>query len=164
MSLIAESAKSFSKLNMLDIAILQEFQIKHKGVFTRPNKFITWTKPPTGWYKLNCDESFRGNPGTSGGGGGIIRDYNCRMMATSSSFFGNGTNNSVKLKAKIKGIWLCKLLQYFNIFLKVRIVVDWIWKGRCTTWYLWDFWEDLVTELKGVNFMVIHQYRKVIVQ
>ncbi|KAK0598498.1 hypothetical protein LWI29_035225 [Acer saccharum] len=41
-----------------------------------------------------------------------------------------------------------------------RIVVDWLRKGSCTLWYLWDFWEDLVAELEGVNFMLLHQYRE----
>ncbi|KAK3188489.1 hypothetical protein Dsin_028050 [Dipteronia sinensis] len=31
---------------------------------------------------------------------------------------------------------------------------------RCTLWYLWDILEDLVAELEGVNFIVLHQYRE----
>lgn len=41
-----------------------------------------------------------------------------------------------------------------------RIVVEWLGKGACSLWYLWDFWEDILVELEGVNFKVIHQYRE----
>ncbi|KAK0596383.1 hypothetical protein LWI29_015201 [Acer saccharum] len=83
-------------------------------------------------------------------------------IAAFSSFFGNGTNNSAELKAIMEGIRLCKRLLHFNVIIKSdsRIVVDWLRKGRCSLWYLWDFWEDLVAELVGVNFMVFHQYRE----
>ncbi|TXG59223.1 hypothetical protein EZV62_013796 [Acer yangbiense] len=130
-------------------------------VFARPGQFISWTKPPAGWIKLNCDGSCRGNPGNSGGGG-VIRDCHGMAIAAFSSFFGNGMNNSAELKAIMEGIRLCKRLLHFNMINESdsRIVVDWLRKGRCSLWYLWDFWEDLVAELVGVNFMVFHQYRE----
>lgn len=30
--------------------------------------FFRWIPPPWGWYKLNNDDSFLGNPGATGGG------------------------------------------------------------------------------------------------
>ena len=122
---------------------------------------VGWIKPLCGWIKLNCDGSCRGNPGNSGGGG-IIRDCDGMAKAAFSSHFGNGTNNSAELKAILEGIRLCKRLLYFNVIIESdsRIVVDWLRKGRCTLWYLWDFWEDLVAELEGVTFMVLHQYKE----
>lgn len=80
------------------------------------------------------------------------------MKAVFSCCFGDGTNYSAKLKAIMEGIQLCNQLQFCNVVIESnsRIVVDWTRKGQCTAWYLWDFFEELETELKGVNFMVLH--------
>ncbi|KAK0580059.1 hypothetical protein LWI29_035797 [Acer saccharum] len=158
---LAEDKVSSRDLNSTDFFIMKELQIQHHKVFARPGKFFSWTKPPAGWIKLNCDGSCRGNPGNSGGGG-VIRDCHGMAIAAFSSFFGNGTNNSAELKAILEGIRLCKRLLHFNVIIESdsRIVVDWLRKGRCSLWYLWDFWEDLVVELVGVNFRVFHQYRE----
>ncbi|KAK0598182.1 hypothetical protein LWI29_032329 [Acer saccharum] len=158
---LAEDKVSSRDLNSTDFFIMKELQIQHHRVFARPGKFFSWTKPPAGWIKLNCDGSCRGNPGNSGGGG-VIRDCHGMAIAAFSSFFGNGTNNSAELKAIMEGIRLCKRLLHFNVIIESdsRIVVDWLRKGRCSLWYLWDFWEDPVAELVGVNFMVFHQYRE----
>ncbi|KAK0581732.1 hypothetical protein LWI29_017271 [Acer saccharum] len=158
---LAEDKVSSRDLNSTDFFIMKELQIQHHKVFARPGKFFSWTKPPAGWIKLNCDGSCRGNPSNSGGGG-VIRDCHGMAIAAFSSFFGNGTNNSAELKAILEGIRLCKRLLHFNVIIESdsRIVVDWLRKGRCSLWYLWDFWEDLVAELVGVNFRVFHQYRE----
>ncbi|TXG69366.1 hypothetical protein EZV62_004301 [Acer yangbiense] len=158
---LAEDKVSSWDLNSTDFFIMKELQIQHHRVFARPGKFISWTKPPAGWIKLNCDGRCRGNPGNSRGGG-VIRDCHGMAIAAFSSFFGNGTNNSAELTAIMEGIRLCKRLLHFNVIIESdsRIVVDWLRKGRCSLWYLWDFWEDLVAELVGVNFMVFHQYRE----
>ncbi|KAK0598914.1 hypothetical protein LWI29_000693 [Acer saccharum] len=158
---LAEDKVSSRDLNSTDFFIMKELQIQHHKVFARPGKFFSWTKPPAGWIKLNCDGSCRGNSGNSGGGG-VIRDCHGMAIAAFSSFFGNGTNNSAELKAILEGIRLCKRLLHFNVIIESdsRIVVDWLRKGRCSLWYLWDFWEDLVAELVGVNFRVFHQYRE----
>ncbi|KAI9197531.1 hypothetical protein LWI28_000037 [Acer negundo] len=136
---------------------MKAFQIQHQSVYARPGKIISWAKPPVCWIKLNCYGSYRGNLGNSGGGG-IIRDCHGMAKAAFSSCFGNGTNNSAELKAILEGIRLRKRLLYFNVIIESdsRIVVDWLRKGSCTLWYLWDFWEYIVAELEGVNFLVLH--------
>ncbi|KAF5462708.1 hypothetical protein F2P56_018694 [Juglans regia] len=127
-----------------------KFQIERPRTGAKEVKIVTWSKPPSGWVNLNCDGSCRGNLGNSGGGG-IIRDSYSVVKAVFSTHFGNGTNNSAELKAIVEGILLCKQFHFFNIIIESdsRIVVDWLWKGRCTLWYLWDLWDDLNGELIG---------------
>lgn len=57
---------------------------------------------------------------------------------------------------------LCKRLNLFNVIIESdsKVVVDWFRAGKCILWYLWDYWDDLLTALEGVNFMVVHQVRE----
>lgn len=38
-------------------------------------KLVVWSKPPSGWLKLNYDWSCRNNPGTSEAGGLVLDEY-----------------------------------------------------------------------------------------
>ncbi|KAK0606889.1 hypothetical protein LWI29_005714 [Acer saccharum] len=144
-----------------DRAILESFRLQCPINVSRPSKIVKWSRPLAGWIKLNCDGSCRGNPGNTAGGG-IIRDSNGMVKGAFSTHYGDGTNDGADLKAIVDGIRLCKKLHLVNIIIESdsKIVVDWICKGRCTLWYLWDFWEDLCRELRGLNYMVAHQFRE----
>ncbi|WZZ66780.1 hypothetical protein YC2023_078150 [Brassica napus] len=51
---------------------------RHKQVIgARMERQITWTRPMSGWCKLNTDEASKGNPGLAAAGG-VIRDENGR--------------------------------------------------------------------------------------
>ncbi|KAL5984394.1 hypothetical protein ACLOJK_018498 [Asimina triloba] len=41
-----------------------------------------------------------------------------------------------------------------------KIVVDWFRAGKCTLWYLWDFWDECIKEMRGMNVRFIHQFRE----
>ncbi|XP_035549761.1 uncharacterized protein LOC118349436 [Juglans regia] len=66
------------------------------------------------------------------------------------------------MKAMLDGIRLCKRLHLSNVIIESdsQIVVDWLCMGKCSVWYLWDFWEALRKELEGLNFVVVHQLRE----
>lgn len=158
---LADNLRATRKLSMQDVKILEAFQIVRPIIGVKEIKTVYWSKPIPGWVKLNCDGSCRGNPGNLGGGG-IIRDFQGVVKAAFSAHFGHGTNNEAELQAILEGIRLCKQFHFFNVVIESdsRIVVDWFRKRRCTLWYLWDFWDDLMNELEGLNFEVVHQYRK----
>ncbi|KAF5464979.1 hypothetical protein F2P56_015014 [Juglans regia] len=88
---------------VMGVPFTHQMPWKTKVMIERPRiranevKIVTWSKPPSGWVKLNCDGSYRGNPGNSGGGG-IIHDSNGVVKAAFSTHFGNGTNNCAELK------------------------------------------------------------------
>ncbi|KAF5462658.1 hypothetical protein F2P56_018646, partial [Juglans regia] len=72
------------------------------------------------------------------------------------------TDGRAEMKAILDGIRLCKRLHMVNVIIESdsQIVVDWLCKGKCSVWYLWDFWEVLRKELEGLNFVVVHQLRE----
>ncbi|KAL5999771.1 hypothetical protein ACLOJK_038056 [Asimina triloba] len=51
---------------------------------------------------------------------------------------------------------------YVNVIVESdsKIVVDWFQAGKCTLWYLWDFWDECIKEMQGMNVRFIHQYRE----
>ncbi|KAK4833981.1 hypothetical protein QYF36_014386 [Acer negundo] len=150
-----------SSLSVQDMKILQDLQIDPPVQRHHWHRLVAWQRPPMGWFKLNCDGSCRGNPESSGGGG-VIRDDVGTVRGAYSAHFGHGTNNGAELRAITKGIVLCKRLNLFNVIIESdsKMVVDWLRAGKCTLWYLWDYWDDLLKALEGVNFMAVHQFRE----
>ncbi|KAG6729530.1 hypothetical protein I3842_01G032600 [Carya illinoinensis] len=108
-------------------------QLQCQNIISRPGRIVKWSRPPEGWFKLNCDGSCRGNPGNTGGGG-IIRDSHGLVKGAFSTYYEYGTNNSAELKAIVEGVRLCKRLHMNNIIIESdsKIVVDWIRKRKCT--------------------------------
>lgn len=134
-----------------DIAVLRALDIQIKNVRVRLPRVVRWCKPCIGWVKLNVDGSCRGNPGNCGGGG-VIRDNRGFFKAAFSSLLGYGTNNMAELKAIILGIKLCKDLRFFQVEIACdsALMVQWINSGKCSAWYLWEVWEELVLALTGM--------------
>ncbi|KAI9170044.1 hypothetical protein LWI28_021597 [Acer negundo] len=98
----------------------------------------------------------------SSGGGGVIRDDVDTVWVGYSAHFGHGTNNGTELRAITEGFMLCRRLNLFNVIIESdsKVVVDWLRAGKCTLWYLWHYWDDLLKPLERVNFMVVHHFRE----
>ncbi|XP_035546597.1 ribonuclease H-like [Juglans regia] len=158
---LANNINFVSHLSMHDLKILEDFNLERPHISMRPSKIVKWSRPPSGWVKLNCDGSCRGNRGNSGGGG-IIRNWNGLVKGAFSAHYGVGTNSGAEMKAILDGIRLCKRLHLSNVIIESdsQIIVDWLCMGKCSVWYLWDFWEALRKELEGLNFVVVHQLRE----
>ncbi|KAJ0088691.1 hypothetical protein Patl1_32423 [Pistacia atlantica] len=120
-----------------DEVILRDLEVPYVGRSQNIPKLVYWRKPAEGWIKLNVDGSCRGNPGNCGGGG-VIRDTLGNFKGAFSSYFGQGTNNEAELKALIAGVSLRK----------------------CTAWYLWDYRDELLSQLRVVHFTITHQFRE----
>ena len=48
----------------------------------------------------------------------------------------------------------------FEVELDSWMVVHWITKNRCNTWYLEDFWEEVMASLQGLNVCIKHIFRE----
>lgn len=132
-----------------------------REVVVKRSKIVSWCKPWEGWVKLNVDGACRGNPGSCGGGG-VIRDDKGRFLAAFSTKFGFGTNNEAELRALNCGLVLCKELGFQNIVIESdsMLVVNWLREKECTMWYLWDFWDEVMQGLNGIQYMVTNQFRE----
>lgn len=88
----------------------------------------------------------------------MIQDEVGTVQGAFSAHFSLGTNNGVELRAVTAGIIMCKKLNCFNVIIEndSKLVVDRLLRGRCTLWYLCDFWDELLTALEEINFMVVH--------
>lgn len=117
--------------------ILKEFQLKLTVKKGRLPHKIVWEKPSEGWLKLNIDGFCRGNRDHVGVGG-IIRYSNDNLKAAFSKNFEIGMNNGTKLQTLISGIRLCKEMEYQNIHIEsdTELVVGWLQKNLCSSWYL----------------------------
>ncbi|KAJ0018521.1 hypothetical protein Pint_09996 [Pistacia integerrima] len=114
-----------------------------------------------GWIKLNVDGCCWGNPGSCKGGG-VIRDVQGIFKGAFSSSFGHGTNNEAELRALLASVSLCKELGFnqLNIESDSSLIVSWLSSRKCTAWYLWDYWDDLLILLRDVHFTITHQLRE----
>lgn len=146
---LATELKVLKNLSDQDVRLMTEFNlVSPKAATVRKCRLVQWLKPPCGWVKINCDGSVRNNPGSSGGGG-ILRDANGDFQGAFSSHYGIGSNNRAELRALFDGIQLCKRLSYFNVIIESdsKTIVDWFRAGRCTLWYLWDFWDECFKDM-----------------
>ncbi|XP_040996706.1 uncharacterized protein LOC121242819 [Juglans microcarpa x Juglans regia] len=61
------------QLNKEDLDVLNDLNLELPRIINLKCRLVKWSKPPSGWVKLNCDGSCRNNPRSSGGGG-ILQD------------------------------------------------------------------------------------------
>lgn len=156
---IAGELKVHRHLNKQDLYLLKELNLEMPRFVAQKCLLVKWSKPPSGWIKLNSDGSSRNNAGSLGGGG-ILRDMDGNFKAAFSAHFGVGTNNGAELRAMLEGIRLCKRLSFFNVIIESdsKLVVDWVRSGNCTLWYLWDYWNEFISEMQGMDIRVLHQF------
>ncbi|KAF5443062.1 hypothetical protein F2P56_035654 [Juglans regia] len=149
------------EISSTDTNILRALEVPFSNILRRLSRLISWKKPTIGWVKLNVDGSCRGNPGNCGGGG-LIRDSLGNFKAAFSSHFVHGTNNEGELRALIEGVGVCKEMGFTNITLECdsSLVVNWLKCQRCSMWYLWDYWDELLDNLQGLQFTIEHQFQE----
>ncbi|KAK2641265.1 hypothetical protein Ddye_023028 [Dipteronia dyeriana] len=127
---MAADLKVHRQLYKQDLDLLYELNLEMLRLVTRKCRLVTWSRPLSGWIKLNCDGSCRNNPGSSGGGG-ILRDMDENFKAAFSAHFGLGTNNGAELRAMLEGIRLCKSLIFSKVIIESdsKLIVDWFRTG-----------------------------------
>ena len=86
---------------------------------------VKWSKPPEGWFKLNLDGAFCGNP-CKAGGGGLIRDCSGQWIKGFARSIGFATSVSAEFWALRDGLKLAlsEGIQNLIVELDARVVVD----------------------------------------
>ncbi|CAI9784431.1 unnamed protein product [Fraxinus pennsylvanica] len=115
---------------------------------TKQIRVVSWKKPHHNRVKLNVDGSSLGNPGQIGGGR-LIKNERSELVSAFSSYFGEGTNNGAELRALIESLKLRSELgvNHIDIECHSSLVVSWVSSLKCSLWYLWDFWDNLLNLL-----------------
>ncbi|KAG6658115.1 hypothetical protein CIPAW_04G137600 [Carya illinoinensis] len=136
--------RKFDRLHANDIKVLQELNCPFSHVREKSMKAIAWSKPNVGQYKLNVDGNSLRNPGLAGGGG-VIRDHDGRVLAGFSIHYGQVSNTVAEGRALLDGLKLAQQLGIRDILVESDsdVIVKWIQAGKCSLWYLWDFWDDI---------------------
>lgn len=124
-------------------------------------KFISWSKPTQGRFKLNTDGSSMGNPGISGGGG-VIWDVQGSVLLAFSMNLGHGDSNRAELRALLEGVRRCKQLHMNSVDIETdsKVILSWLQKTKCRIWYLKDYWEELQELLQTMDVRFSHIFRE----
>ncbi|KAL6551326.1 hypothetical protein OROMI_021814 [Orobanche minor] len=112
------------------------------GVIAAPKTFfkccsVRWSRPQSGWWKLNTDGAARGNPGDAAAGG-IIRDHMGKPLIMFSEFLGVRTNNFAELYAIWRGLEFCIDNHFDKVWVEVdsKIALSLIEHATTTHWQL----------------------------
>lgn len=85
----------------------------------RARACASWSKPPSGWFKLNTDASVVAH---NTGGGGLIRDSKGQWVQGFSRYIGSTSVLLAELWALRDGIHMAKNLHMHNLIINVDSV------------------------------------------
>ncbi|KAF5459726.1 hypothetical protein F2P56_019648 [Juglans regia] len=120
-----------------------------------------WSKPAQGRVKLNTDGSSLGNPGESGAGG-VIRDMHGTLLLAFAKNLGYGNSTYAELRALVEGVKHCKNMNFSAVDIEMdsKVILAWLDKNRCGSWYLEDVWEELQLQLINMDIRFMHIHRE----
>ncbi|XP_040996142.1 uncharacterized protein LOC121242329 [Juglans microcarpa x Juglans regia] len=149
-----------SRLGEKDVQILKSLNLSINSKKDEVLMAVRWERPKEDWFKLNVDGSSINNPGILGAG--VVRNEFGKMVFMFAESIGSGSNNLAEVIALRRGLEHCKRLGLNNIIIEMDslLVVNWVQDGRCSLWYLEDFWDDTMNMLAEMNFSIKHIYRE----
>ncbi|KAF5458682.1 hypothetical protein F2P56_022695 [Juglans regia] len=84
-----------------------------------------------------------------------------RLLLAFAKKLGYGNSTYVELRALLEGVKHCKKMNFSAVDIEMdsKVILAWLDKNRCGSWYLEDFWEELQLLLiaMDVRFMHIHR-------
>ncbi|XP_043720986.1 uncharacterized protein LOC122668491 [Telopea speciosissima] len=131
----------------------------HNPVGKPPIPVCWWPSART--IKLNVDGACKGNPGI-GGGGGVVRDGEGKVLWAFSNFYGHCTSSQAELRALRDGLLICKELGYaaFNVNSDSAIMVQMVNQRKCQLWKGWYWFEDTIKISCSCQLAVSFAYRE----
>lgn len=155
------SFKHYPQDTYEDKAILSSF-----GIFTYKSKapeflIVKWLLPPHCKFKLNTDGASRGNPGRSGGGGGV-RDSQGNLLFAFFSYFGIRTSFMAELRALVTGLRLCLALgcRPGIVEMDSKIIVELLTNRSHPPWTAHPWWREAISISDRLQVRFIHTYRE----
>ncbi|XP_043699844.1 ribonuclease H-like [Telopea speciosissima] len=105
--------------------------------------------------KLNVGGACRGNPGV-GGGGGIIRNGEGKILAAFANYYGACNNSIAVFRALRDGLKLCAEMGFSDSSLVVHSVST----KRCNIWKGWYWFHEIMTLVQALRPMVTFTFRE----
>ena len=123
---------------------------------------VRWNKPADGWFKLNTDRAFLGNPGKAGGGG-IFRNSHGQWVKGYSRSIGYTTSVIVEWWALRDGLTLAIQLgcQQLEVELDAKVIVELLKSNSASNRGYSPLLQDcriLLDQLQQVR--VLHMFRE----
>lgn len=121
---------------------------------------VTWAKPSRGLLKFNIDGAAKGNLGKAVGGG-ILRDYQGKMVVAFYMCFEDGTNMKIECRAAIEALLICKQMEVKKIILEIdsHVLMQMLKANKCNQWRLKQWWKSIQHEHHRIS-QVMHVYKE----
>lgn len=131
------------------------------SAFTHYIEIVYWKKPSQGSLKLNIDGAAKGNPGRSGGGGGV-RDSQGNLLFAFFSYFGIRTSFMAELRALVTGLRLCLALgcKPGIVEMDSKIIVELLTNRSHPPWTAHPWWREAISISDRLQVRFIHTYRE----
>ena len=133
-----------------------------KDVVTKVCKPVCWSKPASGWVKLNTDGSSLGNPGLAGGGD-LIRDKEGKWITGFARKIGKTTSFIAELWALCDGLNMCINHSFaaVEVELDAKAIIDALANPSYTNVFVSSLMDDcrlLISQIPQICFR--HYYRE----
>lgn len=68
----------------------------------------------------------------------------------------------VETRALLNGLRMCITLGVRDVIVETdsSIVAQWLQKGVCSLWWLWDYWDEILELIRLLNAQVQHMFRE----
>lgn len=109
---IAGQFSQHKRLSLQHAEVLRALGIHSLTVKTKKPTVQNLTRPPIGWFKLNCDRSLSNS---KAGGWGIIRDCMGRLILAFAHYYDNVSINIAETRALVDSFKYAQTLGIYNI-------------------------------------------------
>ncbi|XP_045831621.1 uncharacterized protein LOC123923015 [Trifolium pratense] len=124
-------------------------------------KYIHWSKPPPGFFKINTDGSFVHGQAACGG---IIRNHNGNFVKGFMCKLGSGNALFAELKGILLGLQIMREMQLTNVILETDSIhaINMIQNRHTSIFHLQPLLQEIINliNLSGSTIRINHIHRE----
>jgi ribonuclease HI len=161
-SLTGNNTKKVASNSIRDFIVLKHFKVCTHNPKTPIVKEIFWNPPLLNWVKCNIDGASKGNPGLSSCGG-IFRNNEADFLLCFAEPLGFTSSYHAELQGALRAIEVAHQMNLNNLWLETDsslVVLAFKNPDFLVTWSLRNRWQNVLTKLRQMNFIVSHICRE----